>query len=111
MAGLVAGPEQMVAQAQQCDRISEELVARMTSLVGQIEGLSGVGMAGLADKALQGSSQRLHQGMVQITQALGELAGKMRNAANQLSTDDSDVARTIDTAGDLGGTVITSLRG
>lgn len=101
----------MVAQAQQCDRISEDLVARMKTLVGQIEGLSGTGLAGMADKALQGSSQRLHQGMLQITQALGELAGKMRNAAGELSTNDSDVARTIDTAADLGGTVITSLRG
>jgi len=85
----------------------------MAQLLDRIQGLSGGGMAGLANSALQGVSVQLNDGLSKVLNALDDLAGKMSDASTRYGVHDEDAAQEIRSAAAATGdsTVINVLRG
>jgi WXG100 family type VII secretion target len=108
-----ATQEQLNAMAKRCEETGESLATGMAQLLDRIQGLSGAGMQGTANNALQGVSAELNQGLTKILNALNELAGKISNASSQYGVNDEDAAREIQAAAQGTGntSVISALRG
>jgi hypothetical protein len=82
----------------------------MAQLLSRIEALSGSGMAGSANAALQEVSQNLNEGLRKVLNALDDLAGKMSNASSQYGVHDGDAAAEIRAAAQATGDAsITSI--
>ncbi|WP_229071613.1 WXG100 family type VII secretion target [Actinoplanes sp. DH11] len=108
-----ATQEQLNAMAQRCENTGQNIATGMAQLVSQIQGLSGGGMAGAANNALQDASSQLNSGLTKIINALDELAGKMSSASTQYGVNDEDAATEIRAAAASTGdsSVISVLRG
>ena len=108
-----ATQDQLNAMASRCEETRESIARGMAQLVDRIQGLSGAGMAGTANAALQDVSAQLNDGLTRVLNALDELAGKMSNASTQYGVHDQDAAQEIRAAaaatGD--GSVASILRG
>lgn len=104
---------QLNAMAQRCQETRESLATGMAQLVGRIEGLSGAGMRGSANNALQDVSVQLNEGLKKILNALDELSGKMSSASTQYGVNDDEAASDIRAAAaETGNSTVTSvLRG
>jgi uncharacterized protein YukE len=85
----------------------------MAQLLDRITSLSGTGMAGTANNALQSVSNDLNHGLTTILNALDRLSGKISDASTQYGVQDEDAAREIRTAAEATGnsSVINALRG
>src|SRR4051812_5933962 len=99
MGAVHATQDQMTTMAHRCDETAANLTRGMAQLVAGIQGLSGTGLQGQANNALQNTTQHLDHGMRTIVAALTELAGKMTNASNQFGGHDEDVASRIRSVG------------
>jgi uncharacterized protein YukE len=99
--------------AGKCEQTGESVARGMAQLIDRIQMLSGGGMAGSANAALQDVSMQLNQGLRKIIMALDELAGKMSNASKQYGVNDQDAAQEIRSAAAATGdsNVISILRG
>lgn len=99
--------------AQQCEETGQELATGMAQLLDRIQGLSGSGMRGNANNALQSVSGELNHGLTTILNALDELAGKISNASTQYGVHDDDAAQEIRSAAHAthNSSVIHALRG
>ncbi|MDG4772626.1 WXG100 family type VII secretion target [Solwaraspora sp. WMMD792] len=108
-----ATQEQLNAMAQRCQDTGETLATGMAQLLDRIQSLSGGGMSGAANNALQGVSADLNSGLTTILNALDELSGKISNASSQYGVNDEDAANEIRAAAEATGnsTVINALRG
>ncbi len=108
-----ATQQQLNTMVQKCLETRESIATGMAQLLGRIQGLSGAGMAGTANAALQGSSIQLNDGLTKILNALDELAGKMGDASTRYGVNDEDAAQEIRAAAAATGnsTVISVLRG
>lgn len=91
----------------------ESIATGMAQLLDRIQSLSGAGMAGSANAALQNSSVQLNDGLTRVLNALDDLAGKMSNASAQFGVQDGDAAQEIQAAAAATGdaTVMNVLRG
>jgi uncharacterized phage infection (PIP) family protein YhgE len=85
----------------------------MAQLLDRITSLSGSGMAGAANNALQSVSGDLNEGLTKILNALDGLSGKISDASSQYGVQDEDAASEIRAAAEATGnsTVIAALRG
>ena len=108
-----ATQEQLNAMAQRCQDTGENLATGMAQLLDRIQSLSGAGMSGSANNALQSVSGELNSGLTTILNALDELSGKISNASSQYGVNDEDAAQEIRAAAEMTGnsTVINALRG
>jgi WXG100 family type VII secretion target len=108
-----ATQEQLNAMAQRCQDTGENLATGMAQLLERIQSLSGAGMSGSANNALQSVSGELNSGLTTILNALDELSGKISNASSQYGVNDEDAAQEIRAAAEATGnsTVIDVLRG
>jgi WXG100 family type VII secretion target len=108
-----ATQEQLNAMAQRCEDTGERLANGMAQLLNRITALSGSGMAGSANNALQGVSADLNNGLTKVLNALDTLAGKISSASTEYGVQDQDAARDIQQAAELTGNsvVINALRG
>jgi WXG100 family type VII secretion target len=99
--------------AQRCEDTGQELTTGMAQLLDRIQSLSGGGLSGSANNALQSVSSELNQGLTTILNALDELAGKISHASSQYGVHDEDAASEIRAAGQATGnsTVISALKG
>jgi WXG100 family type VII secretion target len=95
MGNVHATPDQLDKMAGKCMATREDIAGGMAQLIQRIEQLSGGGMAGRANAALQESSGQLNQGLKTVLDALDELAGKMSNASSQYGVQDEDAANEI----------------
>lgn len=104
---------QLNQMAQRCQDVRERLATGMAQLLDRVTDLSGSGMSGSANSALQSVSADLNNGLTKILNALDELSGKISNASTEFGVQDEDAASTIrNAAGDTANTaVITALRG
>lgn len=104
---------QLNQMAQRCQDVRERLATGMAQLLDRVTDLSGTGMSGSANSALQSVSADLNNGLTKILNALDELSGKISNASSEFGVQDEDAASTIrNAAGDTANTaVITALRG
>jgi uncharacterized protein YukE len=104
---------QLDAMANKCMETRESIATGMAQLLDRIQGLSGSGMAGNANAALQNVSVQLNDGLTKILNALDDLAGKISNASSTFGVQDQDAAQEIQAAaaatGD--GNVMSVLRG
>jgi len=103
----------MAAMAQRCEDTGQNVATGMARLLDRIQALSGAGMAGTANNALQDVSVQLNDGLTKIINALRELSGKMSNASTQFGASDEDAAQEIRSAAAATGdsAVISILRG
>jgi ESAT-6 family protein len=108
-----ATQDQLNAMAQKCEQAGENISRGMAQLLDRIQSLSGGGMAGAANAALQDVSSQLNDGLTRVINALDELAGKMSNASKQYGVHDDDAAQEIRAAAQATGdkSVISILRG
>lgn len=108
-----ATQEQLNAMAQRCQDTGERLATGMAQLLDRIQGLSGGGLSGAANNALQTVSVDLNSGLTTILNALDELSGKISNASSQYGVNDDDAAQEIRAAAETTGNsvVINALRG
>jgi uncharacterized phage infection (PIP) family protein YhgE len=85
----------------------------MAQLLDRITALSGTGLSGSANSALQTVSSELNSGLTTILNALDELSGKISDASTQYGVNDEDAAQEIRSAAEMTGnsTVISALRG
>jgi uncharacterized protein YukE len=99
--------------AQRCEDTGQNIATGMARLLDRIQALSGAGMAGTANNALQDVSVQLNDGLTKIVNALGELSGKMSNASTQFGVNDEEAAQEIRSAAAATGdsSVISILRG
>jgi uncharacterized protein YukE len=99
--------------ANKCEETGESIASGMAQLLSRIQGLSGAGMAGQANAALQSVSAQLNDGLTKILQALDELGAKMVNASSTLGFNDADAAADIRAAAEATGdsTIISILTG
>lgn len=99
--------------AQRCQDTGETLATGMAQLLDRIQSLSGGGMAGAANNALQSVSSELNSGLTTILRALDELSGKISNASTQYGLNDDESAQEIQAAAAATGNsvVINTLRG
>lgn len=104
---------QLNAMASRCEETGSSIATGMAQLIDRVQTLSGAGLAGQANVALQDVSGQLNEGLKKILDALGELAGKMTSAGTQYSVQDDDAAREIRDAASATGNnnVVTILRG
>lgn len=105
-----ATQEQLNAMAQRCVDTGDQLAKGMSSLIERIQALSGTGMSGAANAALQSVSADLNDGLRTILNALSELASKISDASTQYGSHDEEAATDIRNAG-LTGSVADALRG
>jgi WXG100 family type VII secretion target len=108
-----ATQEQLNAMAQRCEDTGQNIATGMARLIDRIQSLSGSGMSGTANNALQDVSVQLNDGLTKIINALGELSGKMSNASAQFGANDEEAAQEIRAAAASTGdsAVISILRG
>jgi WXG100 family type VII secretion target len=108
-----ATQEQLTAMAQRCEDTGSNIATGMAQLVDRIQALSGGGMAGTANNALQDVSVQLNDGLTKIINALGELSGKMSNASKEFGANDEEAAQEIRAAAAATGdsSVVSILRG
>ena len=108
-----ATQEQLNAMAQRCQDTGEGLATGMAQLLDRIQSLSGGGMSGSANNALQTVSAELNSGLTTILNALDELSGKISNASSEYGVNDEDAAQEIRAAAEATGNsvVINALRG
>lgn len=113
MGNVHATQDQLTAMAQKCENTGESIAKGMAQLIQRIEALSGGGMAGRANAALQESSAQLNEGLRTIINALDELAGKMSDASSRFGVQDEDAAQEIRkaAAGTHDNSVMNILRG
>lgn len=99
--------------AQRCQDTGERLAGGMATLLDRIMGLSGSGMAGSANNALQTVSGDLNSGLTTILNALDRLSGQISSASTEYGVQDEDAAREIQSAAEATGnsSVISALRG
>jgi WXG100 family type VII secretion target len=99
--------------AQRCQDTGQGLAQGMAQLLDRITALSGSGLSGSANSALQNVSGELNSGLTTILNALDELSGKISDASTQYGVNDEDAAQEIRTAAEMTGnsTVISALRG
>lgn len=96
--------------AQRCESTGQELAKGMAQLVDRIQSLSGGGMSGAANSALQGVSGDLNRGLTTILNSLDELAGKISSASTQYGVHDDDAAHEIRAAAETtGNSMVESL--
>src|SRR4051812_28230355 len=69
-----ATQDQLNAMAQRCEDTGQHISTGMAQLLDRIQALSGSGMEGTANNALQGVSVQLNDGLTKIINALDELA-------------------------------------
>jgi len=104
---------QLNQMAQRCQDVRERLATGMAQVLDRVTDLSGKGMSGSANSALQGVSNDLNEGLTKVLNALDTLSGQISSASTQFGTQDDDAASTIRNAaaatGD--GAVISALRG
>jgi WXG100 family type VII secretion target len=104
---------QLNQMAQRCQDVRERLATGMAQVLERVTDLSGKGMSGSANSALQGVSHDLNEGLTKVLNALDTLSGQISSASTQFGTQDDDAASTIRNAaastGD--GAVISALRG
>jgi WXG100 family type VII secretion target len=108
-----ATQDQLNLMAQRCEDTGQELAQGMANLLDRVQALSGSGLSGSANSALQNVSHELNAGLTKVLNALDELAGKISSASSQYGVHDEDAAREIRAAAELTGnsTVISALRG
>lgn len=108
-----ATQDQLNAMAQRCEDTGQNISTGMAQLLDRIQALSGSGMEGTANNALQGVSVQLNDGLTKIINALDELAGKMSSASKQYGVHDEDAAQEIRAAASATGdsSVVSILRG
>jgi len=94
---------QLNAMANKCEETGESIANGMAQLLSRIQGLSGAGMAGQANSALQGVSVQLNEGLKKVLGALDELGGKMTSASSSYAFNDGDAAADIRAAGEATG--------
>src|SRR5207253_1995899 len=90
-----ATQQQLNSMAQKCTETRDSIASGMAQLLDRIQGLSGGGMAGLANSALQGVSVQLNDGLSKVLNALDDLAGKMSDASTRYGVHDEDAAQEI----------------
>lgn len=105
-----ATQEQLNAMAQRCVDTGDQLAKGMQNLIERVQALSGTGMSGAANVALQNVSADLNDGLRTILNALSELAGKIGDASKQYGINDEEAAADIRSTGITGG-VVDALRG
>lgn len=108
-----ATQDQLNAMAQRCEDTGQSIATGMAQLLDQIQTLSGGGMAGTANNALQDVSVQINDGLTKIINALGELAGKMSHASKHFGANDEEAAQEIRAAAAATGdsAVMSILRG
>jgi WXG100 family type VII secretion target len=108
-----ATQDQLNAMAQRCEDTGQNIATGMARLLDRIQSLSGGGLSGTANNALQDVSVQLNDGLTTIINALGELSGKMSNASAQFGANDEEAAQEIRAAAASTGdsAVISILRG
>ncbi|GFJ88750.1 hypothetical protein Prum_023920 [Phytohabitans rumicis] len=108
-----ATQDQLNKMAERCQTVRERLATGMAQLLDQVTDLSGTGMSGSANAALQNVSSDLNNGLTKVLNALDELSGKISNASTEYGVNDEDAAQTIrQAAAETGdGAVISALRG
>jgi ESAT-6 family protein len=113
MGAVHATQDQLNAMASKCEETGQSIARGMAQLIDRIQGLSGGGMAGAANAALQTASGQLNEGLTKVLNALDELAGKMSNASSQFGVHDQDAAQEIQAAAAATGdsSVMSILRG
>jgi ESAT-6 family protein len=94
---------QLNAMAQKCEETGQSIASGMAQVLDRVQALSGTGMAGAANAALQEVSLQLNDGLTKVLQALDELAGKMSSASAQYGVNDGDAAAEIRAAADATG--------
>ena len=100
---------QLNAMAQKCEQTGQSIASGMAQVLDRIQALSGSGMAGAANAALQDVAVRLNDGLKKVLNSLDELAGKMSSASAQYGVHDGDAAAEIRKAGDaVGDSFITN---
>ncbi|WP_207386240.1 WXG100 family type VII secretion target [Protofrankia symbiont of Coriaria ruscifolia] len=104
---------QLNSMASKCEETGQSIASGMAQLIDRIQALSGAGMAGRANVALQDVSFQLNEGLTKILNALDELAGKMSSASSQYGVHDDDAAQEIRAAAAATGdsSVMSVLRG
>jgi WXG100 family type VII secretion target len=90
-----ASQAQLNAMASKCEETGQSIASGMAQLISRIEALSGTGMAGSANVALQDVSHQLNDGLKTVLNALDDLAGKMSHASSQYGVHDGDAAAEI----------------
>jgi WXG100 family type VII secretion target len=108
-----ATQDQLNLMAQRCQDTGQGLAQGMAQLLDRITALSGTGLSGSANSALQTVSSELNSGLTTILNALDELSGKISDASTQYGVNDEDAAQEIRSAAEMTGnsTVISALRG
>jgi WXG100 family type VII secretion target len=108
-----ATQQQLNAMASKCEETGESIARGMAQLIETIQNLSGGGMAGRANAALQEVSAQLNDGLTRILNSLNELAGKMTDASAKFGAHDEDAAQEIRQAAAATGdtSVMSILRG
>jgi WXG100 family type VII secretion target len=108
-----ATQDQLNAIAKRCQETGEGLATGMAQLLDRIQALSGGGMSGAANNALQSVSGELNSGLTTVLNALDELSGKISNASSQYGVHDEDAAREIRAAAQAthNTSVINALKG
>jgi WXG100 family type VII secretion target len=108
-----ATQEQLNSMAQRCEDTGQNVATGMAQLIDRIQALSGSGMEGTANTALQGVSSQLNDGLTKIINALDELAGKMSSASKQYGVHDEDAANEIRNAAQSTGdsSILSIMRG
>jgi ABC-type transporter Mla subunit MlaD len=105
-----ATQQQLNAMASKCEETGESVARGMAQLIETIQNLSGGGMAGRANSALQDVSVQLNDGLTRILRALDELAGKMSDASSKYGVHDEDAAQEIrQAAASTGDTSVMSI--
>jgi WXG100 family type VII secretion target len=104
---------QLNQMATRCQDVRERLATGMAQLLDRVTDLSGSGMSGSANAALQQTSGRLNEGLTKVLNALDTLSGQISSASTQFGVQDEDAATTINNAAAATGdsAVISALRG
>jgi ESAT-6 family protein len=82
---------------------------RMSQTMGEIQGLSGAGLSGAANAALQEAAVQIEQGFGKVLGALDDLSSQLSGALRQISDRDDSAGSDIRTATQsIGDTPITN---
>lgn len=87
--------EQLTTMATRCTTTAENISTNLTNLIDRIQALSGSGMSGQANVALQNSSAQLNGGLRKVIGALNGLAEQISSANVRLGAQDEEAAQMI----------------
>lgn len=83
---------------QRAGEANNAISGHMSRTLGEIQGLSGSGLSGAANAALQQASVDIDQGFRKVLGALEDMAGQLRSALNRIESQDQSAATAISSA-------------